>query len=618
MNMKKTIAAVAACAVATSAMATTVFADDSVTLHYNLTRSVYAKSEGSVTYQTTIDHKEATEDGGYVQIQFKDVSGNHNAPNAKFTVTGYNVLGDALKGDTFSFVDYTEGSHTWELTRSSQVKNEGWGPATVMTIPVDDKGIKAAEGGFVANVSVTVPHRGNEYNGADLAAEISYVVGTELAALVVTDKSVAGYKEEDGVPTLLLGDVVDPTEVVDGSFIGYPIDVNGDGTVDNNVVTEIYAAPNVVKLVETGSELPGGDLTKIVLHTTMSAWSGRTETQYKFPMATTANTTTTESYPAKYFALNTKYGGSDVYTSEVVNGVYVYPNIVRGHNEDKSQTYYYNGLNVNGSNSNILDYLSRDSFNLSANGKSYLNVVPVINDVIANYDDVTFTFNTAADGLNKVKIDYTTDAGTVTMAGLAYDANGDKTFTKFTQHLYNLYGDEATEYVYAPTTYDWSTYNLWAGALVVNGTLTMSLQDTNVFDYGATTLSFNWTDAIDGAVVHEYATYLTKMQLATSSVWYWDSLDITGAASEDEDVKAEAGVEAEEDVIEEDVEEDVIEEDIEEDVVEEDVEEDVVVDEPVVEEVPVVENPGTGNAPVALAVIPVALAAAAVVAKKRG
>ena len=35
-------------------------------------------------------------------------------------------------------------------------------------------------------------------------------------------------------------------------------------------------------------------------------------------------------------------------------------------------------------------------------------------------------------------------------------------------------------------------------------------------------------------------------------------------------------------------------------------------------ETPVVSNPGTGNAPIALAVIPVALAAAAVVAKKRG
>ncbi|MBQ9208120.1 MAG: hypothetical protein IKP75_09400 [Oscillospiraceae bacterium] len=77
------------------------------------------------------------------------------------------------------------------------------------------------------------------------------------------------------------------------------------------------------------------------------------------------------------------------------------------------------------------------------------------------------------------------------------------------------------------------------------------------------------------------------------------------------------GLELEDEVVEEveDI-EDV--EDVEEDVVEE-------TEEPVVEEVveeaapvEVAPSPKTGNAPIALAVIPVALAAAAVVAKKRG
>lgn len=78
------------------------------------------------------------------------------------------------------------------------------------------------------------------------------------------------------------------------------------------------------------------------------------------------------------------------------------------------------------------------------------------------------------------------------------------------------------------------------------------------------------------------------------------------------------GLELEDEVVEEveDI-EDV--EDVEEDEFVEDVEEPVV--EEVVEETAPVEvapSPKTGNAPIALAVIPVALAAAAVVAKKRG
>ena len=79
------------------------------------------------------------------------------------------------------------------------------------------------------------------------------------------------------------------------------------------------------------------------------------------------------------------------------------------------------------------------------------------------------------------------------------------------------------------------------------------------------------------------------------------------------------GLELEDEVVDEVEDFEDVEEDIEEDFVEEDVEEPVV--EEVVEEAAPVEvapSPKTGNAPIALAVIPVALAAAAVVAKKRG
>ncbi|MBQ2823061.1 MAG: hypothetical protein IJF18_00605 [Oscillospiraceae bacterium] len=591
MNMKKTIAAVAACAVATSAMATTVFADDSVSLKYNLVRNVYSVEPGSVTFSTQIEHLSDTTAKDFVQIQLKDISGNLKEEDAKWTVSG-NTLTDNVRDKAFNFVDFIDGTHSWELNASSWVKSP-YNGTSVMTIPVDDKGINPTTGGFTATVAVTTPHLGSDWNGADLAAEMSYTVGAGLADLVVTDAKVLALNpvwaaDHDPAPTvegkIVVKELAPAYDVADGAFIKY--DINDNKVLDakeDKTVSELYAVPNVIAALEAGTDdakeainFADDEAVKVILHTVMSAWSATSEKVTKYPMLTNYNTT---SRGANYKTItSTENDTGNLYVTAA------YPE------------------NIDGALTNILEYLSADDMSLISKGKSYINVVPVINDVIANYDDVTFTFNTAADGVN---------------AKGEYDANGDKQYTKFAQHLYNLYGDENTEYVYS-SSYDWTGYNLWAGALVVNGNLTMSLQDTNVFDYGATTLSFNWTDAIDGAVVNTYATYLTKMQLATSYIWFWDSLEVTGANTEAEDVASDAGVEADEDVIEEDVEEDVVEEDIEEDVVEEDVEEDVVVDEPVVEDVPVVENPGTGNAPVALAVIPVALAAAAVVAKKRG
>ena len=90
------------------------------------------------------------------------------------------------------------------------------------------------------------------------------------------------------------------------------------------------------------------------------------------------------------------------------------------------------------------------------------------------------------------------------------------------------------------------------------------------------------------------------MKLATSNTWYWDNLTVVLTAAAADDATSDAGVEADD--------EELAEEEVEEEVVEEVVEEEVEVE---------VSNPTTGNASVALAVIPVALAAAAVVAKKR-
>ncbi len=225
---------------------------------------------------------------------------------------------------------------------------------------------------------------------------------------------------------------------------------------------------------------------------------------------------------------------------------------------------------------------------LALNG--YVNATAVLNDAIENYDSVVFTFNTAANGIK-----------TDDPHGAYYHQDGDKSYMSFSQHLYNnFYNPENTGYL----GLDWTGVNLFQGALVVNEGLTMSLADTDYFDWQATSLSFDWDAIMDGALTtNDYATFIRSLKLATSQTWYWDSMDVVLTAGAEEDgVDAEAGVEADD--------EELVEEEVEEEVVEEEVEEEVEVE---VE----VSNPTTGNASVALAVIPVALAAAAVVAKKR-
>lgn len=489
MNMKKTIAAVAACAVAVSAMATTVSAEN-YTLHYNLVNTVY-KSTGSATITATIS-KLNTKAATSVVLQapkFNKLAGA-NIAGATYTITGYNFDDNSgAKSDAFSFV-VTSKSATWSLNASNWVDDNG-----KITIPVTT----SASTGIVAGstyitVTAVVPH---------------------------ADTGWTNNANED----LLAG--------------GFTVDA-GAGAV--------------------------------AMATTLTAYtqaSSAIDAQY--PMKTSSNTTSADSSAT---ADPTVWG-----------------------------TVYADGHNVLGNVSNIIAYLQSDKYNLRENGKSYVNVAAVLNDVIANFDDVTFTFNTAAKGVNK-------DG--------KYDDGGDKKYTAFGQHLYNLYGDEASSYVY--NGYDWTGYNLFSGALVINGSLSMSLNNTEVFDYAATSLSFNWEDVTGGANVNTYVTYLQKMQLATSSTWYWDSMDVVYGNTESDDVNSGEGTDAEEDVIADDTSDEEIADDAADEApADEEVpaEDEAPADEAPAEEAPAA-NPATGNAPIALAVIPVALAAAAVVAKKRG
>ncbi|MGN0586731.1 MAG: hypothetical protein ACI4JF_05535, partial [Oscillospiraceae bacterium] len=148
MNMKKTIAAVAACAVAVSAMATTVSAEEG-SLHYNLVKTTY-KTEGTATYTANISNLDTTAATEVViQAVGMDASVSLGWGAATYTITGYNYdQANGSKSDAFSFV-VTSKAATWSLNRSDWVSEDG---ATI-TIPV---AATAASGIVAGNTYITV------------------------------------------------------------------------------------------------------------------------------------------------------------------------------------------------------------------------------------------------------------------------------------------------------------------------------------------------------------------------------------------------------------------------------------------------------------------------------
>lgn len=342
----------------------------------------------------------------------------------------------------------------------------------------------------------------------------------------------------------------------------------------------------------------------------------------------------------------------------------------------------------------------------------------VINDVISNNEDVTFTFTSSqywVDTRKTLEINYpqyvyypATSTCNVTYKGLqgynahlkgikctvsgtpnaegskviidnpeygmarATNPNNDKWWYSpyFAQHLYqnsafptnhgyNAYGpifaDANDAYsVYGSYNYgNWNS-NLFNGGLVINSNWTMQLSDTDAFEWGDSSITFFWNkiknEYLSGnAKVTNASQFIETMLLYTPVEWYWDKLDVAVGAAIAEGVDSGAGQEDDgeaveeepeevvEEVIEEEPEEEVFEEYVEEEPEEEYVEEEPeeeeeeeieeeeepeeeeeeVEEEPAEEAPAAVESPKTGNAPIALAVIPVALAAAAVIAKKK-
>lgn len=218
------------------------------------------------------------------------------------------------------------------------------------------------------------------------------------------------------------------------------------------------------------------------------------------------------------------------------------------------------------------------------NGKTYTLPTAVLNDILANYDDVKFTFNSY-------------DGYVDTKTGKGYSIKQDNTdwyHPIFGQHLYNGLKD---------SDYNWfndrTNFNLMTSGLVINSGMTMQLSDTEKFVWGDNSVSFYWSDIVEGANINKAVEYIDSMLLYTPSDWYWDTLTIEAYKYIADDVSTGEGVESnEENIIEEDI--------VTEPIIEEDV-----VTETVVNEVTSDNNPQTGNKSESIIILATILAAGA-------
>ena len=556
MNMKKTIAAVAACAMAVSAMATTVSAvDENATeaqsLHYDLTIKEEAKvsSLSFVAKDIKFDAKQlaifypvSTLKGfdATKSVAAKDFS----ALNNTITVVATDL--STKQYYTFTFTantgskEYDGTTSFYYVNKDGQDVNDATGTVTdrtavgaVLRVDLENstqgKGILNAFAGGTTQIDVSVKHDTNALTFDDQGA---------LSASVSTQKIYCQLDDAHTYP-----------EVVDSAAIADP-----------------KTAANVMA---NGK----GELVK---------------TDVKKPMKTVSNTKSN--------------------TAEI-----------------------FGRLGTKGTK-------SKDS--------NYVNVSAVVNDMIANYDDVVFTFNTATDNVfTKAYLDANENAGNwstnsikrlyqdyyVTGVPTADSWMGEDTFKSFPQALYNLFGDEGTGNVYSDS---YTFNNLFNAALVANNELTMNQSSITPFVYSKTAVSFSWSDMTGGNAFVHPASALRTLQLATSSDWYWDSMDVTGYTLAADDASTDAGANDDGEDLDDadDAGDDADIDDGADDIddgagdVDADDTDDVDTDDTdaaddttdVADDTVVPENPATGNAPIALAVIPVALAAAAVVAKKRG
>lgn len=626
MNMKKTIAAIAAGAVAVSAMATTVSALESGSLTYNLVNTLEDQSNGKLTIKATFQNVKLVS-GQEVVINPKGMGWTD-----KVVVSGqYIDTNKAIAPMTFTRDIWSEGysSQTEDMIK--------WDGIHIPVKAVND-GSPALMGGVATGATPDTP----AVDPVPAASEVTDKSASITAAVADIKVQTAAFAGMAGGTYTIKYDT-DKWVILDaeGFSTGKEILVNGaTGEADGETLTVKYTAPVEGKPAVPGAPATdGAQMANITVTVTMKAidekdWETINKA-LKHP----------EHADGIGISLNGVWG-------DATGSGFTAPTKRRA----PLMTYYTDNLNV-------IEYLEKAHVN--GDDKGYANVGAVINDAIENYETVTFTFNTASanvawgvasigtdgakkfnptfvwttnDGKQKSRTDVAAEFGQLINKtdkwGEPYqdwkydrddyiimgyypdnDWEGVDTYKAFGDHTYDwFYSPEGTGMV----GMDWAGQDLFAGALIVNEKQTMSLGNTEYFDWNKTSISFDWDAIMDGAATtNNYATYVHSLKLATSQYWFWDSMNLVLTAGESDDVSADAGAEVDDSTLDDEDGEDIaIDEEDEDPVVDgEDEEPAPVVDE---EPAPVVTNPPTGNASVALAVIPVALAAAAIVAKKRG
>lgn len=623
MNMKKTIAAIAAGAVAVSAMATTVSAVESGTLNYNLVNTLANQTNGKVTLKATFPNVPLTA-GTPVQIQAKGmqwtdkviISGQYidtNKAIAPITVTrdiwseGYSAVteGYLIGGDIIEVPVETVNTQGKPTLIGGGAATEGTPGVPAV---VESATAIATIGGVKSTVAVNLADLKLNNTVDDIAA------GETKAFTVVA---------EVATPE----DATDPDNVIPATYrwkdaAKYGISTDKVPTTADDTIVITYTAPKagVDEVPATG----GPQMANIVVVVNM---------KHDLKDIESVNKKLQSQEWGIFF--NGKAG-------DATSSAFAAP------------TKFKAPFMTNKSdNRNIISYL--ENANVNGEDKGYKNVGAVLNDAIENFETVTFKFNTAQSAVGfavaETKITSNTYRAVPVLKTEVYSEYakaaavlnaqeyGNYTYANRDLHevigvyvandwegstVYKEFGDHTYDWFYSPEGtgmlgMDWGGQNLFAGALIVNEGYTMSLNNTEYFDWTKTAISFDWDAIMDGAATtNNYATYIHSMKLATSNMWFWDSMEVELVAGESDDVSADAGVDADDETLDDDDDDSdiVADDDDDEPVVDDDDDEPVAddVDEPA----PVVTNPPTGNASVALAVIPVALAAAAIVAKKRG
>ena len=217
-----------------------------------------------------------------------------------------------------------------------------------------------------------------------------------------------------------------------------------------------------------------------------------------------------------------------------------------------------------------------------------------IRDAIADNSGVTLTF-TAKDNFDDAA--YRAWAKSVGGANLNWTATTGVWDTDNTKDSYDPWG-----------------VSMFTGAIVLNRDFSKQFSASGLVDWGTNTITFDWDELTEGRF-YDASVVLHSLELLSTQNVEWVSCTVTVPEQEAASDTADSSQGKTEDPDE---------------IETTPVETEVITEAPVETEAPATEAPAettavapvenipTGNAPVALAVIPVALAAAAVIAKKRG